>query len=194
MTLSPTSSRASSSSSAGVVAGSAPASFVAPCDPRLAINNSLTLGANVGAGCRVVIPTTGTLHNLTIYIAASAGNLDIAVYDTAATTRNRLYSSGSVASPGTGWRTIGDPALAVTAGQQVDLCIAMSSGSCTIGRNNVTIADPITHLPTGFFAASGGGAPYLDWQRLTSLPWPSTILESSFLESLSTFFVMGYIS
>ena len=97
-------------------------------DPRHVSDNDGG-AANDMIGCRVVVPTTGTLHDLTIYISTSAGNIDVGIYSTAAT-RARLYSTGSIACPaGGGWRNVGDPALAVTAGDQYDFCVAQSAGA-----------------------------------------------------------------
>src|SRR5580698_7956871 len=86
-------------------------------------NNSVNAqgGANRVYMGRVVIPKSGILHNLSIYVGVSSGNIDVGIYDTGdASPGNytRLNSKGGVACPAGGaWQIIYDPAMAVTAGQ-----------------------------------------------------------------------------
>lgn len=144
-------------------------------DPRHVSDNDGG-AANDMIGCRVVVPTTGTLHDLTIYISTSAGNIDVGIYSTAAT-RARLYSTGSIACPaGGGWRNVGDPALAVTAGDQYDFCVAQSAGA-TFGSRRFTSSGVAT-LPVAYTLGQVGLA-ILSYTKGTSFPLPATFTEAS---------------
>lgn len=137
-------------------------------------------GANLVIGNRCIIPKTGTLSSIAVLIHTSAGNIDVGVYDDTATTRNRLYSSGSTASPGTGWRTIGTPALAVTAGQSIDLVVVGDNAGLRLFRS--VYAGTVT-LPTGFFPVSGGAAPIMGWTKAAGFPIAATQTEAGMTSS-----------
>jgi hypothetical protein len=136
------------------------------------------LSLNGGAGCRVVIPRSGTLTDLACLITASSGNLDAGVYDTSATTRNKLYSTGSIASPGTGWRILGNPGLAVTAGDHLDFVVATDNTTFAMARASLGDLN-ISLLPTNFLPAPLGGKPALGWLAGPIFPLPATIAESA---------------
>lgn len=142
--------------------------------------NSFTPGANLVWGSRVVIPKTGTLNNLSVWVSTSAGNIDVGVYDTAATTRNLLYHTGSIASPGTGWRNVGNPGLSVTVNDVYDFAVVGSSASLALGRATGAATTTST-LPSGFLTGSGG-TPWLGWDfNAGAATLPNTIAEASML-------------
>lgn len=145
---------------------------------NIATWSSFNPGANVAWACRVVIPRTGTLNNLSVLIFTSGGNIDVGVYDTAATTRNLLYHTGTIASPGTGWRNVGNPGLSVTVNDVYDFVVVGSSASFAIGRGGSPSTVAYT-LPTGFLPG-GGGTPWTGWDStLGGTLLPATLAESS---------------
>ncbi len=169
---------ADSSQSTGLswAAGSS-GGYVGPFLQPSNAGSSFTPGLNVIWASRVVIPITGTLHDLAVFIATSAGNLDIGIFDTSATTRNRLYHSGAVVSPGTGWRIIGDPALAVTAGTNYDFVIVSSSASTAFIRMT-SGTTPQSTLPANFLPG-GGGTPWTGWSAAAGgATLPTSVAES----------------
>ncbi len=147
--------------------------------PNITTSNSFSPGVNVAWGCRVVIPKTGILNNLTILIYVSAGAIDCGIYDTSATTRNRLYHTGALTSPGGGWRNMGNPGLAVTANDVYDFVVVGSSATLAVGRAlNATSAGADT-LPAAFLPG-GGGTCWLGWSSsIGAATLPTTIAESA---------------
>lgn len=88
---------------------------------------------------RCVIPKTGFLRDITVYVGASSGNYIGAVYDvgeaSGTNSITELWDSGSVVvGAANGWRVIGDPNLAVTAGQNVYLGMIVDNITATFGR------------------------------------------------------------
>lgn len=146
--------------------------------PNFVTATAFTPGASLIWACRVVIPKTGTLNNLSVFIVTSAGNLDAGVYDTSATTRNRLYHTGSIASPGTGWRNLGNPGLSVTVNDEYDFAIVGSSASLQLARQVTGLATSMYTLPSGFLSGLGG-TPFLGWDFSAAIPLPATLAEAS---------------
>jgi hypothetical protein len=176
------------------------ANVVAPVDPRSPFSVPTYPTANTMFGVRVVIPYTGTLRDLAVYVGTvSSGNVDVGVLDTTGTTRNILYTKGSTACPAVnGWRIIGDPNLAVTRGDQYDLLFACDNATATFARL-ATIGPSQVVMPTGYWTAPLGGVNTLLWTKPTSFPLPTspgTIAESSFATTSAGFglFIMGRLS
>jgi hypothetical protein len=123
--------------------------ILAPIDPRL-MREQVALG--VGGyimGVRVVIPTTGTLHDLSVFVTGgSGGTVDAGLYSTAGT-RSRLYHTGALACPANGvWTILADPNLSVVEGEQYDFAITFTDGPGFAGMS--LAAFPGGHLPVGF--------------------------------------------
>lgn len=126
-------------------------------------------------GCRVTVPKSGVLHDISTILSAVAGNVRVGIYDTGDAvvgTRTLLYDSGSVAvAVASVWQVIGDPALAVTAGQQLDFAVVtdIAQVGCTASNANSY------QLPASFWPAAGGVAPVLAWYKALAfgaLPTP----------------------
>lgn len=166
--------------------------LVAPFDPRMPLA-FVANSANEAFATRVVIPRTGTLRDIAALIGASSGNLDVGVYDTNGATRARLYSSGSIASPGTGWQILANPNLAVTAGDQLDLVIAADNATVTFGRL-ILATTAQSQLPADFWPTSGGAAPKLAWSRGASFPLPASITEASMAASSRAFCIIARVA
>jgi hypothetical protein len=121
--------------------------------------------SNVIRLVRVVIPRTGTLHDVSVFVGTASGNLIAVVYDTGdalAGSRTLLWQSASTAAAGASvWQVVGDPALAVTAGQQLDLGIMADNGTVTLGKGLAPTAAGAVQLPTSFVPVAGGALPKL---------------------------------
>lgn len=153
------------------------------------------------AGARVTAGQSGTLHDLSVYIGTSSGNLHVGVYDTneaLAGSRSLLWDSGSVASPGTGWRVIGDPSLAVTAGKQYDLVVYPDNGTVTFGRLASVVGVAVNTMPTSFIATTGGATPKLAWVfsvgSYGALPATITEAQCDATNTTATFCITGRIT
>lgn len=138
--------------------------------------------ANQMYAVRVTIPHDGVLHDLGVYITNQSGNLDLGIYDTSATTRNKLYSSGTtvVAAAGT-WQTV-DPNLAVKRGDHLDFAFACDNAVAAFGRQSTTGGNQMI-LPTTWMASPLGGVSRMEWAKTVSFPLPLTVLESAFIAS-----------
>jgi hypothetical protein len=169
-----------------VVAAGDPAGYqnlVAPQPPTLVTGTQVFSAANTAAkGCRVVVPKTGTLRDFAVYVGTTSGNLIGAIYDTGDTTttvRTKLWDSGSVAA-GSGWQILGDPALAVTAGQQLDFMMLADNTTVALGRSTPVTNNLASQLPNAFVAVPGAALPKLAWAATTAgFAAPSTIAEAS---------------
>lgn len=155
---------------------------VAPFHPALA-NGSMSTGfANGAVGCRVKVPKSGQLRDLTVFQVASSGNVSVGVFDTGdalAGSRTRLWSTGSIACPAAnGWRTVGDPNIAVVAGQELDFLFAADNLTATIARAAAVVGD--LNLPASFWPAAGGASPKLGVRPTAGMmPLPATITEAN---------------
>lgn len=116
--------------------------------PQLAYTVS-TIGTNGAIGGRVVWPETGIINALGVFVRVQSGNLDIGVYDTSATTRNRLVSTGSTAvAAANTYQTIAVN-LPVTAGVSADLMLGCDNGTASFATNT-PIDNAQMVLPSGW--------------------------------------------
>lgn len=157
--------------------------------------NSTTFGsAPLLLGARIIIPVSGTLHDIAVYVVTSAGNLDVGILDTVSPTRTRLYHSGAVACPAAGaWRIVADPALAVSAGDQYDLVIGISSTTAAFARI-LLVNNAIPTLPAGFDPAAGGGSPVMFWNVAATSTIPSTISDASLVTNANVLGIMARLA
>lgn len=145
---------------------------------------------------RVVIPKSGILHNLSIDIGTSSGNVDVAIYDLGDTTPGtytRLNSKGGVACPtGSAWQIIYDPAMPVIAGQQFAFAVGCDNTTATFGNKGVGTM-PV--LPTGFPLSPGGNLFKAAgvWTAGGTYICPSFITEANLVVTNMIFSVLGYI-
>lgn len=159
-----------------------PSDLVAPYDPRLA-RDSATLTANFVFAVRVVVPKTGVLHDLSLYVSTASGNAIGAVYDTGDTTsgkRTALWSGSSTSLGATNgvWINLGDPNLPVTAGQELDLAFIPDNAVATSLR--IAGAAGSDTLPSSFWLVPGGALPKLAWSfNQAAFSIPGTINEAS---------------
>jgi hypothetical protein len=132
--------------------------------PIYARGNPAPIGEEVIGGAfkavfaRVVVPTSGHLHDIAVYNGATVnGNHNVALFDTGTAKAGEytlLWESGSVEAKGEkAWQVIGDPNHEVTAGEQLLLAIMNSGtthkfGDCGTITNNITAWElPAKYLP-----------------------------------------------
>lgn len=170
-----------------------PTDFLGWGDPRLLSNSAAAPTANQLYGYRMIVRKSGTVKDFHVFIANSSGNVEGSIYDTSATTRNRLWSSGSMASPGTGWQKLGDPNIVVSAGDHIDLCLSADNATITFNRFPSLGSGVIPTLPSGFWTSPLSGSPKLVWSVAASFPAPSTLLESNLAQQTVNFAVIARI-
>lgn len=154
-----------------------------PMNPSVVYGTNATVAApaSTAIGNRVIINKSGTLDNLAVFLATgSAGhNVDVGIYDTSATTRNRLYHSGATATVSSAWLAVSGVGLSVTAGDQYDLAVVADSTSVSFIRQTAA-ANAMSKLPTALFPTAGGAAAFLAWEaNVGGSTLPSTIAESA---------------
>lgn len=170
-----------------------------PLLPLLLVGSAVAATSNNVWGTRVIIPKTGTLHDISIYVTATAAeNINAGVYDTddaSAGNRSLLWSSGSQAvGASAGWRVIGDPALAVKQGQQLDFAFVTSATTATFQKISLTAA-AVASLPTNYLPASGGAPPVLSWTfNVGSFTLPATITDANCAPNVTVFPLIGRIA
>lgn len=148
---------------------------------------------------RCIVPKTGKLRDLTIFIVGSSGNAIGVVTDTGDTTaekRTKLWDSGSVAvGAANEYQIIGDPNLAVTRGQQIEMCVTFDNSTVTFGRTRAANSLNAAKLPAAFNVVPGGASPKL-WgiASLASFAAPSTIKESEVELSTAVPLILARIS
>lgn len=154
-------------------------------NPFLLVNSAAAPGSGSARGVRMIAPRDGTIAGVAMVIPASAGNIDVAILDTTATTRNVLYKSGSFACPasGTTWVDLGlNPAVAVTAGQQFDLAVTNNNGGFQVSRVAIDNARSAI-LPAGWMTdgvTSGTPTQFLSWAASVTVGnWGTTLSEAS---------------
>ena len=136
--------------------------------------------ANSLYGQRFVAHKSGIISAAAVYIAVSSGNMDLAIYNTAVTTRARLYSAGSTAVGTVNTWQVFTPNLAVNEGDHFDVAIAADNATVSFGKNtaptNVAVGQataPMLNSP------SGAGANKIAWTIVTSFPAPATLTETA---------------
>jgi hypothetical protein len=166
--------------------------LVSPIAPQAFDRSSPLNVSGYAFGARVVIPRSGTLRDLAIYlVGVSAGNISAGVYS-AEDPRARLYTTGSIACPPAGsWQIVGDPQLPVVAGEQYDLAFSASDGTI----------DPISHaanenavvlLPASY-AGGVEALPKLGWYKSAAHPLPTTLAESAITVGATTFALIARV-
>jgi hypothetical protein len=143
---------------------------------------------------RVIVPSSGTLTSVAVYLGTLSGNVAVGVYDVGATTAGvytQLYSSGLLAASGftaNAWNTIANPGLTVTAGQELALAFSADNTTVTVGRYIGLNSAGVMELPSGYWPINSippliGG--------FTGSSMPSTI--SSITESQNMPFLIGLV-
>ena len=125
------------------------------------VSAAISGAANMMKVNRYVVRKTGTLKDVCIYVGgtSSAGNVRAAVYDVGVATTavyTRLWDGAStgLASVANQWINMGDPDLAVTAGDHLVIGVVFSDNTAQFGRQ--IILSPSMELPAGFGPAPAG--------------------------------------
>lgn len=138
--------------------------------------------ANSLYGQRFIAHKTGKITALAVYIAVSSGNMDAAIYDTAVTTRARLWSATSTAVGTVNTWQVFTPNILVNEGDHFDCAIAADNATVSWGKEavptNVAVGActaPMLQSPTN------GGLNKSAWTIVTSFPAPATLTESALI-------------
>lgn len=160
-----------------------------PFDPWV-LTSTVAPTVNQINAVRAVMPETGTLSGLWYYSGGTGGNVVGMVFDTGDADptnhpRTKLWDSGSLAVGSTGWVSLGNPALAVTRGQQLDLAAMFDNASALFGRTQTTNAS-VAQLPTGTLEVPGAALPKLNWTRANgSMTPPASVTEANCVTGVS---------
>lgn len=154
--------------------------LVAPYPPSM-MTTAFTPVIGTLYGCRVTAPQNGTLHDLSVFISTTSGNLRLGIYDTgqaSATNRTLLFDSGSVASAAN-WKSLGDPGVAVTIGQQLDFVAMADNTTIRFGGIAAPLGVNQYALPTGYL--SGGVQAKSQWSFAAGAyaAFPATVSEAN---------------
>jgi hypothetical protein len=174
-----------------------------PCDMNVAA--AAVSAVNGARTVRWVCPKTGTLSSLWIGVAASSGNIEVAVYDTndaSAGNRSRLWHSGTTACGSTNaWQAF-TPSLAVTAGVQYEFLIAADNTTATFIKTvGGSAAAALSSFPSTANVVAGGATwkPYgvvLVTAGITASPFAAnaTISEAQWTGGAFGYFFIGQIT
>jgi hypothetical protein len=128
------------------------------------------------------VPSAGTLHDFAVLIngVATPGNIDVGIYSLAAEPRARLWHSGPVAIPTTGWQVIGDPALTVTQGQILDFVYSLDTNN-SLDCGGIFNADVYAgQLPSSSFWPVPNASTFITYTvNAAAYPLPTTIPDAS---------------
>lgn len=154
------------------------AGLVAAAHPLVLMGGGFTLGANQGVWVRVVVPRTGTLRDLSLFVHGQSGNISAAVYDTSSPWQ-RLYTTGAIACPSdNAWQILGDPQLPVTKGQHLYFGLSADNGTAAFGRAVQVFNTGAFNLPVGFLPGLGAGQKLVGIDN-TMHPLPATVTDAS---------------
>jgi hypothetical protein len=179
--------------SAGSIAMPWSDSVVATFNPLNVSSTLNTQTANELRMVRVVVPKSGRLRDLAVFVGTASGNIEISVYDSQAPL-TRISASGAVAAAGSNaWQIVYDPDLPVTRGQVLYLGLGADNNTVTVARVNGNMANAaLAQLP---FSIGGLGAAARTTPRaLSSFPAPSTIADGSLANLNAATLIVGRIS
>jgi hypothetical protein len=150
-----------------------------PFHPYL-VSTQTAFTANDARGVRMVMPRAGTLRDVAIFPMVQSGNIDAGLYDTAAGTSSKIWSSGSVAcGAAAAWQIVGDPNQAVTQGQHIDFVLACDNGTAAFARCAAPVSNLIVQLPTNYMVSPQGALPKTAWRAATSFVLPGSFTEAA---------------
>lgn len=168
-----------------------PVTLVSPMDPRFAAAAS-AITAQQTRFCRVSIPKTGTLRDIMIFVGTVSGNIETAIYSIGAP-HTQLWTTGVIACPPIGWQVVGNPALAVTAGDQLDFVIGVDNATATFLRTLPAAGSstlPTTHWPSPGTTVTKIAGRY---NLPGVLPMPATVSEANVVDVNYMPFILGRI-
>jgi hypothetical protein len=172
---------------------SIPTTFFGPRFPDMVgispLDTSISIGtrtANTILLLRVVIPKTGHLRDITVWVDTGGGNSMLGVYDCGGTTAGsatRLATSGSVSSASANTYLTYDPNLSVTRGQHLLLAHSNDSGTASFGKLTVVTA-AMYQLPANFLTPDAGNLLPKGWAAVSGVfTLPATIAEATLVST-----------
>lgn len=136
--------------------------------------------ANRIQAVRCVVPKSGTLKDLSIWVSSAAGNIRGAVYDAgqaAANNHSLLWQGSSALAVANSWNNLGNPNIQVTKGQHLYLALVTDNVTGTYGRAATTAGS--TALPADYFDGNGASESTSWFFDNGSMVFPNTILGSA---------------
>lgn len=170
----------------GGYSGRLTGNVLAPALTNFDVSSTSVWSSNDARGVRFVAPKACKLQAVAFYVGVSSGNCDCAVYDTAPTTRAKLWSAGSTAVGTVNTWQVFNPVAAAggqisfNEGDHFDVALAVDNATVSVGR----LAAP-TNAGVQVFAApflsspQGGGANKLAWSIASTFPLTATLTESA---------------
>ena len=165
----------------------------------LVTSAALTMTANDARGVRVIVPTSGLIADVSVYLGATvAGNRKASIYTISGGTRTNVWTGTATAGAANGWTSLGNPAYSVQAGQFLDLVVASSEATSTYGIFGTATNIAANSLPTGYLSdvslgeqgtsitALTAATPLLSWVKATEYTTPTTSLADAALTAVVT--------
>ncbi len=146
--------------------GSVHSTFPVPYWPTTVVG---ALTANAAYGHRIRIKRAGTIGSFWVFVITQSGNMDGGIFSISGTTRTCLWSAGATAvGAGTTWQNLGNPAIAVQAGDLLDFVISCDNGTATFARGGM-VSGNISALPAGLDETADA----INWTKATNYPLPT---------------------
>jgi hypothetical protein len=147
----------------------------------------------------VIIPRAGTLKDIYVGCAAASGNARASVWDCGATTSGsytRLWDGNSVAGIATSWLSLGDPNLAVTAGQRLMLGLMPDATGITFYLAASPTVAALSGLPASFVPLGPGitSARLCAFSAQGAFTTPSAVTDASLTNYNGLFSIMGRLT
>ncbi|MDO8592045.1 MAG: hypothetical protein Q7R60_03970 [bacterium] len=117
-------------------------------------SSGVAIGQNVCRATSLKVTKTGTISDIGLYIGnVVSGNVDVAILRFDGTNYNFVWTHGSMACPAANtWTSMGNPNVAVTAGETIWLAVGTDSSTTKVGLLNGNTG--INVLPSGWYTGS----------------------------------------
>lgn len=153
-----------------------------PAISLLDVSSTSVWTANDARGVRCIATRSGTVSAVGFYVGVSSGNVDMGIYDTAATTRARFWSSGTTACGTVNtWQvfTVTAGLVRVAEGDHFDVALAVDNATVSVGRLAAPTNAGVQLMTAPFLQSqTGAGGNKLAWSIATSFPLPATLTET----------------
>ena len=161
--------------------GTLPLSIMSSTGPVQGNAFSSVTAVNRGIYHRVIVPRSGKITGMAVYLSASGGNIDLGLYSNGSTL-SRLWSTGSIPCPTTlqQWLDLGNPNLDVVAGQELWMAVASSATTAQFHRPGA-LSSTLARMPVGWWDVSGAQGTFLG--VFTGFPLPASVPYSSLVTS-----------
>lgn len=154
-----------------------------PAVSLLDVSSTSVWTANDARGVRCIAYKSGTVSAVGFYVGVSSGNVDMGIYNTAVTTRARLWSAGTTACGTVNtWQvfTVTAGLVPVNEGDHFDVALAVDNGTASIGRLAAPTNAGVQLMTAPFLQSqTGAGGNKLAWSIASSFVLPATLTESA---------------